>query len=244
MSCEELEEIIGPRLPLVTVELSVAPQRPNHANINVDNQNGAELATQHLLDQGYTRVAHLAGPEDRVTANLRKVGYQQAIERAGLPVEGSLIHHAAPTIPAGYFATLELLKSQEVRAIFCYNDLMAFGALIAARELGLDVPNDLAVVGFDDIAMDTFSEPPLSTVRIPQYDLGYMAGEIVLNLLQAPSEKPTSYLFPVELIIRGSSRALPFSSEERAANLKSLLSSFIPGPRTSNNDLINTTRLS
>jgi LacI family transcriptional regulator len=244
MSCEELEEIIGPRLPLVTVELSVAPQRPNHANINVDNQHGAELATQHLLDQGHNRVAHLAGPEDRVTANLRKVGYQQAIERAGLPVESSLIHHAAPTIAAGYFATMEILKSQRPDAIFCYNDLMAFGALIAARELGLDVPNDLAVVGFDDIAMDTFSEPPLSTVRIPQYDLGYLAGEIVLNLLQEPSEKPISYLFPVELIVRGSSRALPFSVEERAANLKSLLSSFIPGPHTSHNDLINTTQLS
>ncbi len=110
--------------------------------------------------------------------------------------------------------------------------------------MGLHVPNDLALVGFDDIAVDTFSEPPLSTVQIPQYDLGYMAGEIVLKFLQAPSEKPVSYLYPVELIIRGSSRALPFSADERAANLKNLLSSFIPGPHISHEDLIKTTRLS
>ena len=238
LSCEELEEIIGPRLPLVTVELRMEPKRPNHANINIDNQHGAELATRHLVDQGYMRIAHLAGPEDRVTANLRQAGYLQAIEKAGLPLEKSLIYHASPTIAAGYFATLELLQSQRPRAIFCYNDLMAFGALIAARELGLDVPSDLAVVGFDDITMDTFSEPPLSTVRIPQYDLGHIAGEIILQLLQAPSDKPISYLYPVELIIRGSSCALPFSADERAANLKNLLSSFIHGSHASLEDLI------
>ena len=240
IGCEELEEIIGPRLPLVTVELSIEPNRPNHANINVDNQRGAALATRHLINEGYTRIAHLAGPEDRVTSRLRQAGYQQAIEQAGLPFDESLILHAAPTIPAGYFAALELLQSQRPRALFCFNDLIAFGALLAARELGLEVPNDLAVVGFDDITMDAFSEPPLSTVRIAQYDLGCMIGEIVLKLMQEPIEKPTSYLFPVELIIRGSSRAQPFSADEKKSNLKNLLASFTPGLNTTHINLAKT----
>jgi LacI family transcriptional regulator len=229
---QELEEVIGPQLPLVTVELSIEPTRPNHANINVENQAGALLATRHLLNEGYTRIAHLAGPLERVTAQLRQTGYRQAIEEAGLQIEEVLIVNAAPTIPAGYEAVKELLRSQRPQAIFCYNDLMAFGALIAAREMGLEVPKDLALVGFDDISMDIISDPPLSTVRISQYDLGYMAGEIVLKLLQAPSEEPISYPFPVELIIRGSSRGQPLTSKERKSKIQNLLSSFTPDLQT------------
>lgn len=228
--CEELEEIIGSQLPLVTIELGEEPTRPNHANINIDNQRGAWEATNHLINEGYTTIAHLAGPDGRVTASLRMDGYRQAIERAGLPLDESLVLRTAPTIPGGYQAALDLFKTHQPRAIFCYNDLIAFGALLAARELGLDVPGDLAVVGFDDIAMATFSEPPLSSVRIDQYDLGYRAGEVILQLMQSSSDQPLSYHFPVELIVRGSSSARPFSKEERKSELKSLLSLFTQGP--------------
>jgi LacI family transcriptional regulator len=227
--CEELECIIGSNLPLVTIELDEPPTRPNHANINVDNQHGAFMATQHLLDEGYTSIAHLEGPEERVTARLRLAGYRQALTEAGIAFEEALVLRASPTIPGGYQAALEMLQQHRPRAIFCYNDLMAFGSLIAARELGLDVPTDLALVGFDDIAMSAFSEPALSTVRIDQYELGRLAGGVILEQMQNPAAAPTNYIFPVEMVARTSSRSQPFSAEERKAALKSLLASFTPG---------------
>jgi len=230
--CEELEEIIGPRIPLVTVELSEEPVRPNHANINIDNQLGAYQATRHLIEQGYSAIAHLVGPEERVTARLRQTGYQQALQEFGIPFDETLMLRAAPTIPGGYHVALDLLQRRRPRAIFCYNDLMAFGALIAARTLSLDVPSDLAIVGFDDIAIASFSEPPLSSVRIAQYDLGFLAGQIVLEQMEKPSDKPLSYPYPVELIVRGSSRAQPFSDQERKSELERLLSSLAPGSQT------------
>ncbi|MFM8322903.1 MAG: LacI family DNA-binding transcriptional regulator [Chloroflexota bacterium] len=227
--CDELEQIIGPNLPLVTIELGEAPNRPTHANINVDNQYGAGLATRHLIEQGYTTIAHLQGPEERVTARLRLAGYRQSLEQAGLPFDEQLVRSASPTIPGGYQAALDLLQRSRPPALFCYNDLMAFGALIAARELGLDVPGDLAIVGFDDIPMAAFIEPAFSTVRIAQYDLGHLAGETILKLLNQPPAQPLCHTFPVELVVRSSSRSQPFSAEERQVALRSLLSSYTPG---------------
>jgi DNA-binding LacI/PurR family transcriptional regulator len=223
--CSDLEQLTGPNLPLVTVELRDAPTNPGHTSINVDNVQGAYEVTRHLLENGRRRVAYLAGPEGRLTAERRLTGYQQALEEAGIPLQPSLIQPGRPSIRGGHIATQELLKQKKVQAIFCYNDLMAVGAMVAARDLGLNIPDDLAIAGFDDIVLAAMTEPPLTTVRIAQYELGKLSGKLLLENLQVDKPGPRSILFPVELVVRGSTGSDNFSADDRQKMLDNLVSS-------------------
>jgi LacI family transcriptional regulator len=205
LCCEELNELISPDLPLVTVELEDEPLRQNHACINVANIQGACQATQHLIDQGYQRISHLAGPKERITSQQRVQGYQQTLQDAGIRFFPEWMCESDPSISGGRLATLELLQSGKPEAIFCYNDQMAIGAYMAARESGLEIPKDLAIVGFDDITISSILEPSLTTVSIAQPELGQLAGKVTLDLLLGKKESPTTIVFPIELKIRESS---------------------------------------
>lgn len=224
--CQDLENIVGSDVPLVTIDMEGDPVRTNHISISVDNQVGALAATRHLIGLGYQRIAHLAGPTERITAQRREIGYCQALEQAGLTFDPAMVRTAAPTIRGGFKIGLELLKKEKPEAVFCYNDLMAVGLVIAAKELDIKVPDQLAIVGFDDIAMAAMTDPPLTTVHIDQYGLGRLAGQMVLNLL---STKPVDYqpvLYPAQLRVRGTSSKISFSSEQNKAMLEDLISTF------------------
>jgi DNA-binding LacI/PurR family transcriptional regulator len=231
--CDELIRITGEAIPVVTVDISGEPSVKNHININVDSVSGAYQATKCLIDQGYRRVAHMEGPTSRITAQRRAAGYYQALQESDLECDPRLVVSAAPSIRGGYRAGLEMLTGDRPEAIFCYNDLMAIGVMIAARELGISVPEALAIVGFDDISQASMSEPPLTTVRIDQYALGRLAGLIVLDQLHGKPADNQSILFPVELKIRGSSGHQVFGLEARKAMLENLISTLAadsPGP--------------
>jgi LacI family transcriptional regulator len=225
IGCRELEALIGPSHPLVTVELGEEPVSSNHTCINVDDCGGAEAVTAHLIAEGHRRIAHIGGPPDRVTSRRRRQGYMKALETAGIPVENGWMVTEQPTVAGGFRSARDLLRENRPDALFCFNDLMAFGAMIAARNEGLRVPQDVAIAGFDDIQASSLIDPPLTTVRIGQYALGRLTAEIILERLQGKQNAGTTVQFPVELVIRGSSSARHLAEERRRETLEELAKS-------------------
>ncbi len=223
---DELEALIGDDLPLVTVEFGEEPIGKNHTIVNVDNIGGAESAARHLVEQGYRKIAHLTGPLGRITAQRRLMGYQHALKSSDLDFAPQLVEKGKPSIRGGYRATLKLFETQIPDAIFCYNDLMAVGAILAAQHIGKHIPKDVAIMGFDDIMMASMVEPPLTTMRIPQYELGKLTGELLLERLRDEQVEQKSFLYPVELQIRGSCGAKQFTKEQKQHLLENLISSF------------------
>lgn len=221
--CDTLEAMLGAEVPVVTVDCQSF--YGNVVNINVQNHEGARIATNHLIESGHTEIGFLAGPATRLTATRRLRGFQSAMSDAGLIANvAPLFGEAVPSVLQGYEGAVQLLTSaKRPTALFAYNDLMAVGALLAARYLDLSVPDDVAIVGFDDILMAALMDPPLTTIRIPQYELGRLTGESVLQLLAVGSSSPESIEFPVELRVRGSSvRNLP-STQDRQSMVEDII---------------------
>ena len=144
-----------------------------------------------------------------------------------MPLDADLVVAAYPTIQGGFRAAMDVIEAQRPDAIFCYNDLMALGAVLAARHLGLSVPDDLALVGFDDIEIASLIDPPLTTMRIHKQQLGRLAGQAVLDSIRSPGSTSKVVLSPVELLVRGSSGQNAPSAQQRQLTLDSLISSFL-----------------
>ena len=191
-----------------------AGPEPDLPCVRVDLRGGARLAVQHLLSLGHRRVAHLT--DGRLPrggdGNDRLAGYRDALHEAGLPFDPALVIPADNSPAGGAAATTHaLLRQPAVRAtaLFAFNDQMAVGALHALHEAGLRVPNDMAVVGFDGTELGGFTLPPLTTVAHPRRDLGSLAVETLLDLLEgAPPARPVLTL-PARLLIRRSCGAHP-----------------------------------
>jgi len=221
--CDTLEALLGPDLPVVAVDCEAFCG--NVMSLDVQNYQGAQEVTTHLIALGHQRIAHLAGPAQRLTAQRRLAGYQQALELAGLALAPSLVIEAAPSVFHGYQAAQELLK-QDIRptAIFAYNDLMAIGAILACQQLGLRVPRDVAIVGFDDIVTASLVSPALTTVRIDQYRLGALSGQLLLDRMsRRQTDMSASVTFPTELIVRNSCSARRRSHQQTQQILSDLI---------------------
>lgn len=150
----------------------------------VDNIGGAAQAIQHLIDLGHEKIAFLGGPENSTTMIDRFKGYQTALAQNGFPLQDDLLKWGDLTPESGYAAATELLNRKDrPSAIFSGNDMMAFGSLHAARRLGLKVPDDVAVVGFDDVPLCAYVDPNLTTVEIPRYGLGAGAMQMLIDLI-------------------------------------------------------------
>mgnify|MGYP006188538883 CR=1 FL=1 len=191
----------------------VLPGQPG-VSIGCDNFNSAYKATQHLLKYGHKRIAFLGGisehcPEFRE----RYKGYKKALQNAGIKVDVQLQVDAETSEDAGYQAAVTLLQRRaEFDAIFGASDLIAIGAITALEEVGLSVPDKVAVVGFDDIPMACYTHPPLTTV---QQDTR-LAGELLVDhlLRMVDGEQVESLLLPAQLIVRGSCGARPKTPRE------------------------------
>ncbi len=214
LCCEELTEIIGEDIALVTVDMNEQPKTPNHINIDVDSAGGSILAVQHLVDQGFRNIAHIQGPLGRATSERRLLGYQQALHENGLAFDSAYLFPERPSIRGGFRAASRMLEDSAIDAVFCYNDLMALGAMVAAKKFKRTIPGDIAIVGFDDIAMMSLVSPPLSTIKIDQYALGKLSGDLVLTLLEGQEFSESLQLFPVELCERASSVKQNISDQE------------------------------
>lgn len=150
-----------------------------------DYENGAYLATKHLLEYGHRRIGALAGRRDYRVTYERVKGYRRALEEYGVPWEESLVHYGDYTMESGYEA-MPYLMGQNVTAIFSFNDEMAFGLYRAARIYGIHIPRDLSIIGFDNVPFDDVMEIPLSTIRVPIVEMGEFIGEKMLEFLENP----------------------------------------------------------
>src|SRR5262249_6992410 len=157
--------------------------------ITVDNVHAAEEATNHLLRLGRRRIAHITGNMGISDARDRLQGYKNALKRAGLPINPDLIVQSFFNRQAGYEAAKSVL-THKPDAIFAAGDTIAAGVLQAAHEFGLRVPDDLAVVGFDDVDVASTSHPTLTTVRQPIQEKGAAATKLLIDLIQNRVEAP------------------------------------------------------
>jgi LacI family transcriptional regulator len=195
-------------LPLVLVNTNQPLEGPNIATIQADLHDGAVRAVQHLVERGRKRIAFATDRMTTVhqTAPRRQAGYRKALANAGIRYDERLVAHAANTVEGGRECVRRLMAlPKPPDAIFAYNDLMAIGALQELRRLGAEVPDDVALVGFDDIAICTAVVPRLTSVRIDRNLLGERAVALLQDLLEHPDESRGAESFPVELIVRESS---------------------------------------
>lgn len=171
--------------------------------VDVDNVNGARMATEHLLRLGHRHIATVTGPLGMMAGHDRLEGYRQALEARGVSVDEELIAPGDFTEDGGRAAMRRLLDHNPT-AVFVASDTMAVGAMKAIKEAGLRVPEDIAVVSFDDLPVASIVEPPLTTVRQPIQRLGSTAVDILLNLIEHQGEGTQKVILPTELVVRAS----------------------------------------
>ena len=146
------------------------------------DRQGARLATQHLVELGHRRIGYINGMEDWIEAQNRLSGYRDVLTEHGLAVDETLIRHGDWGVDSGYEAARELLALEErPTAIFAANDMMAMGTIYAIQKAGLDVPGDVAVVGYDDRDFAAWIRPALTTVRMPSYEMGQAAARLLVQ---------------------------------------------------------------
>jgi LacI family transcriptional regulator len=175
-----------------------------HASyVDADNIGGAREAVTHLLRLGRMRVATITGPQNMIAGTDRLSGYTAALRERGVISDPGLIVEGDFTEAGGYRAMQQLL-SRRLDAVFAASDIMAIGAMRALREASLRVPEDVAVVGFDDLPQSARTEPPLTSVRQPIYRLGATAVDSLLDLFEYPDSSPRRIVLPTELVVRTS----------------------------------------
>jgi DNA-binding LacI/PurR family transcriptional regulator len=178
-------------------------------SVDVDNVAGARGAVEHLLSLGHRRIACITNaPLVYTAAQERLAGYRQALEEAGIEVDESRIAEGAFDAPSGHAAMSALLGRTAFDAVFVASDVVALGAIAGLREAQRRVPVDVSVVGFDDIPLAAYFDPPLTTVRLPAYGLGQAAGKALLDRI-ADRQIPERTLLPTELIVRASTASPP-----------------------------------
>ncbi|HYH97647.1 LacI family DNA-binding transcriptional regulator [Hyalangium sp.] len=191
------------RLPIVVTGRTL--QGPNLVSIHLDNEQAGYDATRHLLELGHNRIAHIAGPVLNVDAQERLAGYRRALTDAGVPVDERLIAFGDFHETGGLLALNQLLETRiNFTALFVANDQMAYGARLALYRKGIRVPEDVSLIGFDDLPSSLYTTPPLTTVRQPAYDLGKVAGEAILRLIDGQS--PSLPELPLQIIVRESTQ--------------------------------------
>jgi len=188
----------------------VIGHREQHANvvwIDCDNDNAIFQLTRSLIEAGHRRVALVNGPSDLSACVLRAEGYHRALEAYGLSIIPTFERSGSFSADHGYQSALELLHlpvEERPTAIVAGSDLIAAGCLEAAQAQGLHVPGDLAVTGFDDNILATFTHPPLTTVKMPLTDMGRAAVNILLRVIGGERESSRSVILPCEIIVRES----------------------------------------
>jgi DNA-binding LacI/PurR family transcriptional regulator len=173
-------------------------------SVMIENLAASRRATQHLIDLGHKRIAYIGDRFGCQSDTERFSGYQSALEAANLPIQTEYIGYGNGSSEGGDSAMSELLSLQQPpTAVFCYNDMTALGALVEVRARGLRVPDDLSMAGFDDLPIIQYLDPPLTTVRQPMYQMGRMAMEILLELMEGKTRAHDTHVAG-ELMVRGS----------------------------------------
>ena len=207
LTANEVPHAVAERVPIVA--LAARHDLPGFTVVDVDNERGGFDATTLLLRRGHRRIATITGPLEWPSATYRLAGYGAALARAGIEQNPSLVEHCHEWgLAAGQQAAVALLaRGSSFTAVFAQSDLIAIGAMQVLRERGLRVPEDVSVVGYDDIPVAAFTDPALTTVSQPMREVGELAAGIVLDVLSGdgtPPQEPAVHLLPAAVVERAS----------------------------------------
>lgn len=199
-----IEDAIAQDVPIVLANRTVDSNRA--FAVITDDSKGTALAVKHLVELGHERIAHIVGPERYSTGKARHAGFIEAMKASGLkPDRKSIRFTRTFTESEGARVFRKLLdEGKEFSAVVAGNDLLALGCYDVMAEAGLSCPEDISIVGFNDIPFLDKLRPPLSTIHIPHYEMGVRAAELVLQRLQDPSTEPVTILLEPALVVRGS----------------------------------------
>ncbi len=194
------------KIPVVLLYFRV--ENKEFSWVDLDNISGARMAVDHLVGLGHKRIGFIGGDREfESDAKDRYTGYQLALKSAGLAEKAELTQHGYFSVEFGREAAQKLLSlpaNRRPTALFCGTDTTAFGAMEKARELGFEIPKQLAVVGFDDYPQASFTDPPLTTIRQPFKDIGRIGVETLESIINDPIRKTRQVLIQPEFIVRKS----------------------------------------
>ena len=212
-SGENILHLQARHVPLVLVDRRVPDIEADY--VFADNQQGGSLATGHLIDLGHRAIACITGPLGVQLSSERISGYRQALETAGINIREEWIVEGDFQFQSGNDAARVLFENEPVpTAIFACNDLMAIGAYRYTQEKGYHIPKQLSIVGFDDVSLAAYTNPPLTTVRQFKHEMGSLAARLLLERMIQRDLAPRLELLGTEIIIRGSTARSPHLERE------------------------------
>src|SRR5229473_3519145 len=208
LSPEQQAQLAGSGVPIVLLNRPASNQ--TFSTVCADNESGGALAARYLLDLGHRKIAHLTGPRQHGNLSDRTRGFVRALQSGKNPVR-PIVLHGKFNFDGGTELTRRLLDEHpDVTAIFAANDVMAFGVVQAVLDRGLRIPEDLSLIGFDNIEFSAIVHPPLTTIHQPKYEMGYAAVEILLRMARDKGRRiPENRLLGVEIVERQSCQAPP-----------------------------------
>jgi DNA-binding LacI/PurR family transcriptional regulator len=199
-SHEHHYELVRRKLPVVLVNASIELDYPV---VSCDDAVAVEQAFGHLTALGHQRIGMVLGPRDHIPSRRKLVAFRQCAERAGLTVDEHTIGHTMFSIEGGQAVGTRLVQNG-ITGLICASDLLGLGVIRAVRRLGLSTPEDVSVIGYDDSALMTCTDPPLTTVRQPIEAMGRAAVELLANLIAGSEVAHEELLFEPELVVRSS----------------------------------------
>jgi DNA-binding LacI/PurR family transcriptional regulator len=207
LSREQQAQLAASGVPVVLLNRSAS--NCTFSTVCADNQSGGVLAAQYLLDHGHRKIAHITGPRQHGNLSDRARGFVRTLRSAANPAQ-PIVLHGRYNFTGGTDLTRKLLAEHpRITAIFAANDVMAYGAVRAILERGLRIPEDISLIGFDNLEFSSIIHPPLTTIHQPKYEMGHAAIEILLRLERDKRKQtPEHRLLGVELIERQSCRSV------------------------------------
>ncbi|MBB3227601.1 LacI family transcriptional regulator [Luteibacter sp. Sphag1AF] len=205
---ERVLSAVGVHTPLLVFNRELPDAQGEHRwdTLEMDNERGARLATEHLISLGHQRIAFFGGHRDSSSVEQRRRGYSGAMRDAGLPIDPSWLIESAPTrLEAARQTGALFLRDPTPTAAVCYNDAVALGLMLGLTRRGRRPGEDFALTGFDDVAEASVSVPPLTTIAVDPRGRGRQAAELILSRLSNPDAAPGHTIAPVQLVVRESS---------------------------------------
>jgi DNA-binding LacI/PurR family transcriptional regulator len=175
-------------------------------SVSVNDVQGSQLATEHLISLGHRAIAHIGGPAEHLATRNRFAGYRRALLKAGIKYSTSLVAQGYGKTEVLDQITALLLHTPCPTAIFCYNDMTAIGALSALKQKGVRIPQDISIVGYDDISFAQYVDPPLTTIRQPKDEMGQLAARMLLDLVDG--KQVENIVLSGELVVRRSTQPI------------------------------------
>lgn len=204
------ENFLRVNIPVVFLERRITNE--NFYSVYVDHYKNAYMATEHLIQQGHRKIAHIAGYPNHLFTNQRYDAYRKALSDNGLAFDEGLVVAGDYTPNSGYVAMKQLMsRRSDFTAIFSANDQMAIGAIKAARSMGKKIPDDIAVIGIDNLSISSIISPALTTVNVPTFEMGFQAAKIIIDILNGLKPEREMKL-NCNIIVRKSTN--PYTSSE------------------------------